>query len=84
MYATRGGGAAPHMNYLQDPSHYYKPRNQRVEALKSAPGKARGKGGGGQGPSQTRGAPYQTKPVTNDLLRELLATPGGLQKMAEH
>ena len=33
--------------------------------------------------SQTRGPDYRTKPVANDLLKELLATPGGIKQMSD-
>ena len=79
-YATRGGGPASSINQLQDPGQYYGDKERRL--LKSQPGKARGKGKP-TGPSQTRGQDYRTKPVANDLLKQLLAEPGGIKQMSD-
>ena len=78
-YATRGGAPASSINQLQDPGQYYGDKERRL--LKSQPGKARGKGNP-TGPSQTRGPDYRTKPVANDLLKQLLAEPGGIKQMS--
>ena len=89
MYATRGGGPESHTNKLQTPGPYY-------DQLKSQPGKARGKGARPMAAMKgdfrkQQAIPYHmnpnvpyvknTKPVANDLLRELLTAPGGLDKM---
>ena len=79
-YATRGSGPASSINQLQDPGQYYGDKERRL--LKSQPGKARGKGKP-TGPSQTRGPDYRTKPVANDLLKQLLADPGGIKQMSD-
>ena len=79
-YATRGGGPASSINQLQDSGQYYGDKERRL--LKSQPGKARGKGKP-TGPSQTRGPDYRTKPVANDLLKQLLAEPGGIKQMSD-
>ena len=79
-YATRGSGPASSINQLQDPGQYYGDKERRL--LKSQPGKARGKGKP-TGPSQTRGPDYRTKPVANDLLKQLLAEPGGIKQMSD-
>ena len=84
MYATRGGGPESHLNQLTTPGQYY-------DQVKSQPGKARGKGGRPMKPMPPQGTPYHMnpdvphiknpKPAANDLLRELLTAPGGLDKM---
>ena len=56
MYASRGGGPQSHLNYLQDPSQYYK--NQQTTALKgSVKGKSRGKANFQQGESEQKKDP---------------------------
>ena len=89
MYATRGGGPESHTNQLQTPGPY-------SDQWKSQPGKARGKGGRSMAAMKgdfrkQQATPYHVnpnvphiknrKPVANDLLRELLTAPGGLDKM---
>ena len=91
MYATRGGAPASHMNRLTTPGQYY-------DQVKSQPGKARGKGGRPMKAMkgdfrEQQATPYHMdpevphiknpKPVANDLLRELLTAPGGLDKMSQ-
>lgn len=79
-YATRGGGPASSTNVLQDSGQYYGDKERRL--LKSQAGKARGKGKVTD-KAQTRGPDFRTKPVANDLLKELLATPGGIKQMSD-
>ena len=81
-YATRGGGPASSINQLQDPGQYYGDKERRLLKSQLPPGKARGKGRA-TGPSQTRGPDYRTKPVANDLLKQLLAEPGGIKQMSD-
>ena len=81
-YATRGGGPASSINQLQDPGQYYGDKERRLLKSQMPPGKARGKGKA-TGPSQTRGPDYRTKPVANDLLKQLLAEPGGIKQMSD-
>ena len=81
-YATRGGGPASSINQLQDPGQYYGDKERRLLKSQMPPGKARGKGKP-TGPSQTRGPDYRTKPVANDLLKQLLAEPGGIKQMSD-
>ena len=79
-YATRGGGPASSTNVLQDSGQYFGDKERRL--LKSQAGKARGKGKVTD-KAQTRGPDFRTKPVANDLLKELLATPGGIKQMSD-
>ena len=89
MYATRGSGPESHLNKLTTAQVYYDQR-------KAKPGKARGKGGRPHTAQEGdfrehQKTPYHMnpdvphiknpKPVANDLLRELLTAPGGLDKM---
>ena len=89
MYATRGGGPESHTNKLTTQQQYF-------DDFKSQPGKARGKGGRPMAAMKgdfrkQQATPYHMnpdvphiknpKPVANDLLRELLSAPGGLDKM---
>ena len=92
-YATRGSGPASSTNVLQDSGQYYGDKERRQLQSQLPPGKARGKGGAtgpsqtrgpeATGPSQTRGPDYRTKPVANDLLKQLLAEPGGIKQMSD-
>ena len=81
-YATRGGAPASSINQLQDSGQYYGDKERRLLKSQMPPGKARGKGKA-TGPSQTRGPDYRTKPVANDLLKQLLAEPGGIKQMSD-
>ena len=67
---------------MQDPGQYYGDKERRLLKSQLPPGKARGKGKA-TGPSQTRGPDYRTKPVANDLLKQLLAEPGGIKQMSD-
>ena len=79
-YATRGQGPASSTNQLQDSGQYFGDKERRL--LQSQAGKARGKGKVTD-KSQTRGPDYRTKPVANDLLKNLLAAPGGIRQMSD-
>ena len=81
-YATRGGAPASAINELQDSGQYFGDKERRQLRSQLPPGKARGKGAP-TGKSQTRGADYRTKPVANDLLKQLLAEPGGIKQMSD-
>ena len=85
-YATRGSGPASRVNELQDSGQYFGDKERRQLRSQLPPGKARGKGTPSEAP-QTRGDDYRTvartKPVANDLLKELLATPGGIKQMSD-
>ena len=73
-YATRGGAPASSVNELQDPGQYFGDDRRRL--VRKQKGKARDQ-------LRPRGPDYRTKPVANDLLKELLATPGGIKQMSD-
>ena len=73
-YATRGGAPASSVNELQDPGQYFGDDRRRLVGKQK--GKARDQ-------LRPRGPDYRTKPVANDLLKELLATPGGIKQMSD-
>ena len=81
-YATRGSGPASSVNVLQDSGQYFGDKERRLLKSQLPPGKARGKGKPTE-KSQTRGPDYRTKPVANDMLKELLAAPGGLRQASD-
>ena len=61
---------------------YFGDKERRQLKSQMPPGKARGKGKMTD-KSQTRGPDYRTKPVANDMLKELLAAPGGLRQASD-
>ena len=79
-YATRGGGPASQLNELQDSGQYYGDKERR--RLKAQALKGRGKGKV-TAPAKTRAADFRTKPQANDILKHLLAEPGGLKHMSD-
>ena len=79
-YATRGGAPASTTNELQDSGQYFGDKERR--RLRAQPLKGRGKGKVTDA-AQTRAPDFRTKPQANDILKNLLAEPGGIRQMSD-
>ena len=79
-YATRGGAPASTTNELQDSGQYFGDKERRRVRAQALKGRGKGKV---TDPAKTRAPDFRTKPQANDILKNLLAEPGGIRQMSD-
>jgi len=79
-YATRGGAPASSINELQDSGQYYGDKERRRVRAQALKGRGKGKV---TDPARTRAPDFRTKPQANDILKQLMAEPGGIRQMSD-
>ena len=79
-YATRGSGPASQLNELQDSGQYFGDKERQRVRAQALKGRGKGKV---TDPARTRAPDFRTKPQANDILKQLMAEPGGIKQMSD-